>query len=146
MNIKLIAISTAFAALAGGAIGYMGASGHCSATVDRAKATLSSRPAMSVVTGEIVAIAGDVITIRSQSRSTSFEDIPKVHDVTVTRSTTFIKSTLKSTPTISDLKLGDVIEVDAGRDIGTLSSFDAVKITYLGVSVPLPSPAQPSVR
>jgi len=142
VNIKILVISTIWAALAGGAIGYLVASNQCSEKVNTAKTALSSRPAMSIVTGEIVARAGNVITIRSQARTQATADIPMMREVTVTGSTILVKSMLKIPPMISDFAVGDVIEVDAGKDVATLSSFDAVKITFLGIAVSLPSSVQ----
>lgn len=40
---------------------------------------------------------------------------------------------------ISDLKAGDTISVDAGKDVKTAASFDAVKITVTGIAAPTPT-------
>ena len=44
---------------------------------------------------------------------------------------------------IADLKVGDMISVDAGKDVKTQTSFEAVKITVTGVGAGMPLPLSP---
>jgi len=66
--------------------------------------------------------------------------VPAAASSMATPPTPMIETVLK----VSDLKAGDMIMVDAGKDVKTVASFDAVKITVLGSAAVSPAGALPA--
>lgn len=85
-------IRTVLALVACVALGYVGASVQYSDRLNRAQAAFPRQQAMMTVSGTIERIAGNTITLQSSPSANPFMDVPTVRDITVTNSTTIVKS------------------------------------------------------
>lgn len=178
MNKNITLIGMGVALVAGGVVGYYGASYQYSGILNKAKAAFPSQPTMMSVSGTIQSVSGKVITVKTNAMMNPFESLPEVRKVTVTDTTKIVKISTKdpsvyqaeleayqksmqkavspktgtSSPVtapslgvpptpmketvlkLSDLKAGDMIMVDAGKDVKTQTSFDAVRIIVTGTA------------
>ncbi len=101
------------------------------------------------IVGQIKAIAGSVVTVEASvadasmltqidmSKPFTIPQIVKTYQIQITPATIFINKTL------SELKIGDSVEVTASTPILTVSTFAANKVIYLSL-VGIPTPSQPA--
>lgn len=170
--------------LSAGRISVPGVAGGCDklqAKLDEVKKILPVPPDTNFVSGQVEAVNGNVITLKTQNVN-PFDESPRVRQVTVTDATKIIKNeskqpdvfqkeqeayqkkmsawkpgsadTLPVPPvsytekeiSLSDIKPGDQLNVEAANKVGMVANFEAMKVTQLysapaGVRAPAASPA-----
>lgn len=83
------------ALVAGGVIGYFGASYQYSSILSKARAAFPSQPTMMSVSGTVQSISGNTITMKSTVAMNPFENLPEIRMVTVTDTTKIVKLSSK---------------------------------------------------